>query len=292
LVNTLARLPGIVLLGEKLLGLTFREGLPQWHRKPFREPRSARAETDAAERPVVLLWVDTFSRYLDSDVVRAAVKVLEAAQYDVRFLTPPDGGRPLCCGRTFLNAGMFSQARVELTRLMDALAPVPGATVVGLEPSCLLTLRDELPALFPGHAALEIAGRTKLFEEFLVDEREAGRLSLELHPTSGARVSVHGHCHQKAFGVDDTVAEVLGWIPGLEVQAIESSCCGMAGSFGYEVEHRDASRGMGELRLAPAIRDAPSDWGVVADGTSCRAQIQRLTSTRALHVAEVLAKHV
>ena len=123
-------------------------------------------------------------------------------------------------------------------------------------------------------------------------EHSAGRFSLDLNPASRPGASVHGHCHQKAFGVHGTVAEVLEWIPGLDVQTIESSCCGMAGSFGYEAEHAAVSLEMGELRLAPAVRDLPEDWAVVADGTSCRAQIQGLTGTDARHLAEILLDHI
>ena len=225
----------------------------------------------------VVLFVDTFTRYFEPENADAALRVLRAAGCSVAVAAPDaaDGTRPLCCGRTFLAHGLVDEARREAARMLDALSPhvARGATIVGLEPSCLLTLRDEFVALGLGERARTLASRAMLIEEFLVLESEAGRLDLPLDALAERRALVHGHCHQKAFDAAGAVVTALRWIPGLDVEAIESSCCGMAGSFGYGVDHYDVSMRMAELSLLPAVRTAAADTLIVADGTSCRHQI-------------------
>jgi Fe-S oxidoreductase len=152
----------------------------------------------------------------------------------------------------------------------------------------LLTLRDEYQALFPGEEASALADNAFLFEEFLLHEHQARRLPLALKPLPQKQALVHGHCHQKAFAVMGAVRQVLEFIPDLNVELIESSCCGMAGSFGYEAEHYDTSMAMANLSLIPAIAEANSETLIVADGTSCRSQIQHGSGREALHVARVL----
>jgi len=237
----------------------------------------------------VLLFVDTFNNYMEPDNARAAKRVLEAAGYTVH-LNLKAGERPLCCGRTFLSAGRVDEAKAEARRTLDTLRPYieRGVPVVGLEPSCLLSFRDEFLDYGYGDEARKLSQSSFLFEEFLVREKEAGRLRLSLKPLAQQKALVHGHCHQKAFDAFRPVQVVLGWIPQLEVSVIESSCCGMAGSFGYEAEHYEASKAMAELSLLPAVRKA-QDAVIVADGTSCRHQIADGTDTKALHVAQVLA---
>ena len=164
-----------------------------------------------------------------------------------------------------------------------------GMAVVGLEPSCLLSLRDEYLVLKLGDDAHKLAQAAVLFEEFLVREHSAGRLSLKLKTLSAKRALVHGHCHQKAFDAFKPVVQVLGWIPGLEVKAIESSCCGMAGAFGYSKNHWEVSMNMAEASLLPAVRSATADDLIVADGVSCRHQVLDGTARSAQHVASVLA---
>jgi Fe-S oxidoreductase len=161
---------------------------------------------------------------------------------------------------------------------------------VGLEPSCLLTLRDEFKSMLPGEATDALAQRALLFEEFLAREIETGRLSLKLNPLPEKKALVHGHCHQKAFGVMPSVLQALKLVPGLEVETIDSSCCGMAGSFGYEASHYDVSMKMAEAALLPRVRLAGTDTLLVADGTSCRHQIADGANKRAVHVAQVLAR--
>jgi Fe-S oxidoreductase len=162
--------------------------------------------------------------------------------------------------------------------------------VIGLEPSCLLGLRDELLSMLPGGDAEKLAGNAYTFEEFLAREAAAGRLNLALKPLPQKKALLHGHCHQKAFAVMPDVQRVLKLVPGLAVEVIESSCCGMAGSFGYEAEHYDVSMKMAELSLLPKVRSAGADTIIVADGTSCRHQIGDGAEKRAVHVARVLAR--
>jgi Fe-S oxidoreductase len=162
--------------------------------------------------------------------------------------------------------------------------------IVGLEPSCLLTLRDELLAIAPSDDARAIASRALLFEEFLVREQRDGRLNLRLHALDKEKALVHGHCHQKSFGAFPAVLQTLRMIPGLSVEAIESSCCGMAGSFGYEPEHFEVSKAMAERSLLPAVRAAGEGVLIVADGTSCRHQIVDLGGRVSEHVARVLER--
>ena len=267
-----------------LAGFTAKRPLPAWRRDFFAD----RAWAKSGAREVVLL-VDTFNRYFEPDNVRAAIRVLQAAGYRVHAADPIEGSRPLCCGRTFLSAGMVDEARTEAKRVLDALAPwlAHGVPIIGLEPSCLFTLRDEYGVLLPGTEIL--AKNAFLLEEFLVSEADAGRLKLTLKPI-GEQALLHGHCHQKAFGAMSVVEKTLKLIPNLQVQTIEASCCGMAGSFGYEAEHYDISMQMGEASLLPAVRDALPDTLIVADGTSCRHQIEHGAQRKALHVARVLER--
>ena len=176
---------------------------------------------------------------------------------------------------------------------MEGLAPYAqrGSWIVGLEPSCLYTLRDEIPALVPGDDARTVASRAVLLEELLDQRWAAGReLPFDVGMPGGRSVLVHGHCHQKAFGGTGSTLAMLRRVPGLSVQAIESGCCGMAGAFGYHAEHYETSMAMGELALMPAVRNSAADTLIVADGTSCRAQIQDGTGRTAVHAAVVLAE--
>ncbi|MGH8747280.1 MAG: (Fe-S)-binding protein, partial [Burkholderiales bacterium] len=269
-------------LGKRLAGFAAERSLPAWRRDAFRaEPRTAAGGCE------VVLWVDTFNRYFEPDNARAALRVLEAAGYRVREARPTDGGRPLCCGRTFLSAGLVGEAKREAKRMLEAFAPwvERGVPIIGLEPSCLFTLRDEFAVMLPGTEAL--AKNAFLFEEFLARESDAGTLALTLKPVAGEAL-LHGHCHQKAFGAMGAVEKVLELVPGLRVTPVESSCCGMAGNFGYEAEHYAISMKMAEASLLPAVRAVGAGTVVVADGTSCRHQIADGAQRNALHVARVL----
>ena len=216
--------------------------------------------------------------------------MLAAGGYEVHITRPSNGGRPLCCGRTFLAVGNTDAARDEAERTLAALKPqlARDLPVIGLEPSCVFTFRDEIPALLKSDTARNAANRVVLLEEFLVAEAAAGRLDINFAPAK-TRALLHGHCHQKSFGAMGAVETTLKLVPGLDVAVIESSCCGMAGAFGYDAETIDVSRAMGELSLLPAVRQAPDDAIIVADGTSCRQQIRDGTRREAMHVARVLA---
>jgi Fe-S oxidoreductase len=187
---------------------------------------------------------------------------------------------------------MVNEARHEAERMINALAPYTrrAIPVVGLEPSCLLTLRDEFRSMIPGEETAMLAERALLFEEFLARKAEAGQLNLQLDPLRESKAILHGHCHQKAFGAMPAVERALRLVPGLEVEAIESSCCGMAGAFGYEAKHYEVSMKMAEAALLPKVRAASADTLVVADGTSCRHQIADGTGRTAMHVARVLER--
>ena len=240
------------------------------------------------------MLADTFNNHFEPDILRSARRVLEAAGRTVKVARPladdPEPQRPLCCGRTWLAVGRVDRARAEMQRTLAALShpDVAGLPLIGLEPSCLFTFRDEALALGLGEAASALAARSLLFEEYLVRERAAGRLDLPLEAQSDRTLHLHGHCHQKAFGTMGAVAETLGMLPGVQVQIIESGCCGMAGAFGYQAETQTVSRAMASLDLLPALEKLPGEAIVVADGTSCRHQIHDLAGRRALHVAEVL----
>jgi FAD/FMN-containing dehydrogenase/Fe-S oxidoreductase len=272
---------------ERVAGISAQRALPEWRRDVFAPASDVFGPASGHE---VVLLADTFNRTYERENLDAAVQVLVAGGYRVYIPRPADHGRPLCCGRTFLSAGLVDHARAELDRLVTTYLPFAarGVPIVGLEPSCLLTLRDELLSLRSDETAKTISAHALMFEEFLVREAAAGRLSLSLKPIAEKAV-VHGHCHQKSFGAFKPVEQALRLIPGLNVETIESSCCGMAGAFGYGTETYQASIEMAELSLLPAVRRSDAKTLVIADGTSCRHQIKDGTDRNALHVARVLA---
>ena len=291
LLNLRDQIPGLAKLSELLLGFSSRRRLPRWRRDQFNAEKeiSQQAPVEENAREVVLL-VDTFNGCFEPENARAALAVLTAAGYKVRCPRPLDKGRPLCCGRTFLSGGLVNEARVEAERMIDTLMPFVerGVPIIGLEPSCLLTLRDEFPSLLPGADTDELAENAFLLEEFLAAEHGKGRLHLKLKPLPIKQALLHGHCHQKAFDVMSSVQQVLALIPDLELETIKSGCCGMAGAFGYDAKHYEISMKMGELNLLPAVRAADADTLIIADGTSCRNQIRDGTGREAMHVARVL----
>jgi Fe-S oxidoreductase len=290
LANLGERIPGLRWLGETLLGLSARRSLPRWRRDTLWRTQeaglfSSREATLAADKAVAL-FVDTFNGTFESDNARAAARLLKKAGYAVYWLRKDRGHH--CCGRTFLASGMVAQARARLSALIDAALPLAqaGVAIVGLEPSCLLTLRDEALAMGLGAKAQQVAERALLLEEFLMREVSAKRFTLAFKPAP-APLLVHGHCHQKAFGAVAPLMQLLRLIPGARPELIETSCCGMAGSFGYDANHYEVSMRMAELSLLPAIRAQPEAL-VVASGTSCRQQIADGAGRQALHVATLL----
>jgi Fe-S oxidoreductase len=287
LANWRNRSPLLRKLFEQFADISAQRALPAFRRDVFRPDAEAFGPEGGRE---VVLFADTFNRLYERENLDAALRVLVEGGYRVHIPKPGDRARPLCCGRTFLSAGMVDQARGELDRLVRTFAPFAarGVPIVGLEPSCLLTLRDELLSLRSDDDAKSVSAQALLFEEFLVREAEAGRLRLPLGPIA-AKALVHGHCHQKSFGAFKSVEKALRLIPDLDVETIESSCCGMAGAFGYGADTYQTSMEMAELALLPAVRRADQATLIVADGTSCRHQIKDGTERSALHVTRVLA---
>jgi Fe-S oxidoreductase len=289
ILNLRDAVPGLAWLSEKLFGLSASRSLPRWRADYFDDRREAPGNTQYNGREVVLL-VDTFERYFEPENARAAQAVLRAAGYRVHLLQPPDGKHPLCSGRTFLAVGLVEEARDEARRMLTALKPyvARGVPVIGLEPSCLLTLRDEFKSMLPGEESSSLAESAVLLEEFLAQQHQAGTLQLKLKPLSARRALVHGHCHQKAFGTMTAMQQTLALIPELEVEVIESGCCGMAGAFGYEASHYEVSMKMAELSLLPTIRASSEDTLLIANGTSCRHQIRDGAQRESRHIACVL----
>lgn len=278
--NARDSIPGLAGLSERWLGLAAGRTLPKFRRDVFRD----REAVTGGPKQEVLLFADTFNRHYEPEVLRDAVTVLGHAGYRVRPARAQEG-RPLCCGRTYLAAGMVDRAREEARRTLEALSH-SDAPVIGLEPSCLTTLRDEFLSLLPGEESRKLSERAFLATEFLAKEDGL----LPLHGIQAPRAHIHGHCHQKAFGAFPAAVKTLRRIPGLEVAPIASSCCGMAGSFGYEAKNLEASKAMAELSLIPAVRAAAPEDLIVADGTSCRHQVRDLAGREALHSVQVLAR--
>jgi FAD/FMN-containing dehydrogenase/Fe-S oxidoreductase len=292
LANLRDAVPGAAALSETLLGLSAKRTLPKWRRDTFwrsvkREDFATREQTLAASKAAVL-FVDTFNGSFETENALAAAQVLRAAGYTLHHVEKAGGHH--CCGRTYLACGMVDEAKAKAGALIDALLPFAqaGIAIVGLEPSCLLTLRDEALVMGLGDKARIVGEQALLFEEFVAREAKAGRFSVPFAPTTQPIV-VHGHCHQKAFAAVNPIFDVLRLVPGAAPTLIESSCCGMAGSFGYEASHHAVSMQMAELSLLPAVRAAPPGAVIVADGTSCRHQIADGAQRGAVHAARWLA---
>jgi glycerol-3-phosphate dehydrogenase subunit C len=283
------------LAAEKLLGLSARRRIPVPTARPYQPPPPA---TEGARGPV-MLFVDTFAQYFEPEIAEAAHAVLTKAGYAVTVVRPapddPEPGRALCCGRTYLSTGMVGKAREEARRVLAALRPAlqAGTPIIGLEPSCLLSMRDEFYSLGLGAEVAQLGKQVFLLEEFLSREAVRGRPLPLPEPPAGApvrQVVVHGHCHQKAFGTMKALRKTLGLLAGVEVTLIDSGCCGMAGGFGLEAEHYDASQRMAEAALLPALRTAPDEAFVLANGFSCRHQIDEGTGRKPRHLAVLLSQ--
>ncbi|MFO0842544.1 MAG: FAD-linked oxidase C-terminal domain-containing protein [Gemmataceae bacterium] len=269
---------------EKAAGIDRRRSLPPLHRRHFRGWfRRHRPDANAGRAGKVLLLADCFTTYNEPSVGAATVRVLERAGYAVELADV------FCCGRVFLSKGFLYLAKARVQAQVGALARrVAGGTpILGMEPSCILTLADEWPELLPGAPTRAVAGAAKMADSWLAEQVRSGRCEL---PLSGGdeKAILHGHCHQKALLGVGASAPALRLAPGLDVQVLDAGCCGMAGSFGFEREHFDVSERIANLALLPALARQP-DRVVVAPGTSCRHQIHDLAGRRALHPMEVLA---
>ena len=281
LANWLASLPLNRWLLEKVAGIDRRRPLPAFAAETFEQWFRRRTPPVASPRGEVVLFHDTFVNYNAPGIGQAAVQLLEAGGYHVVLVDRK------CCGRPMISKGMLTEAREHARYNVAQLYPYAarGVAIVGLEPSCLLTLRDEWVDLLRTDEARTVARQSALLEQFLLRERERGLgLTFASH---GRKALLHGHCHQKALvGTAPTVA-ALTWA-GYDVSEVDSGCCGMAGSFGFEREHYDVSIALGNRRLAPAVKAAPADTEVIAPGISCRQQIEHLAGRRAKHPAEAL----
>ena len=284
LANLRNSVPGLAALTERITGFTRTRDLPVWSAQAFRNNEVAQHD-----QPKAVIFADCFNRYFEPENLRATVKVLEAAKVPAVVATQPAGERPLCCGRTFLSVGLVEEAKVEAQRLVDALLPYAqqGLPIIGLEPSCLLTLRDEIPALLPGADTALLAQQAQMLEEYIADQEDNPDFDLPLS-SPAPKVLLHGHCHQKAMGIMSSIEKTLARLPDTEIETVETSCCGMAGSFGYGVDTHEVSRKMAEADLAPAVRRAEASTLIVADGTSCRHQVSDTTGRKPIHVARLL----
>ncbi|HET7322551.1 MAG TPA: FAD-linked oxidase C-terminal domain-containing protein, partial [Longimicrobiaceae bacterium] len=291
-INEAAKLgslaPGLANFGSRLFApflkmaahVDSRRKLPELAARTFRSEFRGMPRPRRSGRPRVILFDDTFHNHFQPGPLRAAVTVLQRAGFQVELPR-----RQVCCARPMISKGLLEDARRYHTQLLDVLAPAveDGTMIVGLEPSCILTLRDELPDLARDPRAKLVADRSRMLEEFLADlpDYRPGRLERS--------ATVHGHCHQKALVGMGPTEEVLSRVEGLDYRILDSGCCGMAGSFGYEKGHYEVSKAIGERVLFPAVRDAPDDL-IVAPGFSCRSQIGDFCDGRkAMHTAELLA---
>ena len=304
LLNLRNRSPLLARLMEPIIGISAKRKLPTWRFEPWSRRAAVAArgsKTIHDERRAeglesvkrVALFADTFNRTFEPENVDAAIDVLSHLGYQVEIIgwDMNRRSRPiLCCGRTYLAAGKIDSARRHARTLLGALArPLEqGVAIVGLEPSCIFTMRDEFLAMGLGEEAERLAANSFMFEEFLMREVQAGRIETPIAKVGERDVLVHGHCHQKAFGAAGTVTDVLRLVDGVRAEMVETSCCGMAGSFGYQRETHDVSMAMAELSLLPAVREAESDTIIAADGFSCRHQIRDGSAREARHVAVVL----
>jgi Fe-S oxidoreductase len=311
LLNLRNHVAPVAKLQEWIMGISAQRSLPIWKSKTFWNQQTAQGYQFSPEELAqstngkgVVLLADTFNAYFEDENLIAALKVLQAAGYRVHIPNKSQNNREkqavntnicskeFCCGRTYLAAGMVDKAKETLSELIDHLAPYADKNIpiIGLEPSCLFTLKDEALVMGFGDKAICVSKQAQLLEEFLAGETKAGTLKLNLKEASKS-VLFHGHCHQKSFAAVTPAMELLKLIPKAEPRLIESSCCGMAGSFGYEAEHIKVSKQMAETSLLPTIRKSPDSW-VVADGTSCRHQIADGTQREAVHIARILAAHL
>lgn len=285
------RMPWLAKLVEFIFGISAKRRLPEPSHVPYIAP-SINVAPEAGDREVIL-FVDTFALHFEPEIAQAAHQVLTAAGYRVitlRALPEDEPERALCCGRTYLSLGQVEAARYEARRLQSALRPAlaAGIPVVGLEPSCILSLRDDHLKLGLGAEAVALSKQVYLLEEFIAREHDRNRFNLEFKPSARGKTLVHGHCHQKAVGAMKSLRKVLRMIPEFDFEFIEASCCGMAGSFGLEAEHADISMQMAEIDLLPALRASPAETTILANGFSCRHQIREGVDRKPIHVALLL----
>ena len=294
------RIPWLAKIMEMFIGLSAKRKIPVPVLKSFltrpKETRTVEETTGSstAYHAEVVLLIDTFTNHFAPENAEAAIAVLNRAGYRViTTQTNADKERPLCCGRTMIAHGLVEKARQEARRMLAVLLPhvEAGRQIIGLEPACLLAIRDDYKFLGLGDVADKVASHAILFEEFIAKEMAAKRFKMDFKSlpliTHTQPLQVHGHCHQKAVGAMKAMRKVLKLIPDLKFELIESTCCGMAGSFGIEKEHADVAMQMAEQSLLPALRLKPQAR-VLANGFSCRHQIREGVNRDAIHIAQLL----
>ncbi len=288
LINTLMANKIVRILLEKTVGISSKRIMPKFAKEPFtkwfknHQPLQPKGKKNTGKK--LLLFNDTFSTYNDPEVAISATEVFEAAGFEV--LLP--GIK--CCGRPAISKGLVKKARKLAQDTIERLYPFAkqGIPIVGLEPSSLLSMRDEYHYLLPNDSRVKIvAEQSFTFEEFIAKLDAEGNWDLPLKAPA-SRLLLHGHCHQKAISGLEPSAATLNLLPNTDIETLDTGCCGMAGSFGYEAEHYDISMKMGEDRLFPAVRKADEETIIVSAGTSCRHQVKDGTGKRALHPAEVI----
>ena len=289
LFNLRDKIPGVAKLSEIFLDFTSKRPLPKWRKDFFKDDELPNSIILNSNKLPVIMFVDTFSRYFEPENIRSAIKVLKAAGYYPFLPSPKVSKKPLCCGRTYLSNGLIDKAKAEGELILKTFLPYlkDGIPVVGLEPSCILSFRDELPALINDPNINLLKNNSFTFEELL--SKQCDKLNFK---KMNKKVLLHGHCHQKAFDAVKPIESVLGMIEGLKVETIDTSCCGMAGSFGYNKNTYDISLKMAKESLFPAIMKTKEDITVIADGTSCRCQIKDGINRESVHVARFLDKNI
>jgi Fe-S oxidoreductase len=262
--------------------------LPEWRNDFFRNNELPNSIEKINDQTPIILFVDTFNRYYEPENIRSAIKVLKSAGY-FPFIPNSKDNKALCCGRTYLSNGLIENAKIEASKILNTFLPYlqKGIEVVGLEPSCILSFRDELPALIKDEDIKLLQNNSYTFEELL--EKNCKKLKFK---KLNQKVLLHGHCHQKAFDVVKPIERLLKKIEGLEVETIETSCCGMAGAFGYGKDTFDISMKMANEKLFPAIKNTNKNVTIIADGTSCRCQIKDGLNRNAIHVSKFLDENI
>jgi Fe-S oxidoreductase len=288
--NWVARAAPVRALAERFGGIDGRRGLPEFQRETlqrwFARRGSPRPANTTTRRGPVIFLADSFTSYTEPEIGRAAIELLEMAGWDVQL------AGDVCCGRALISKGLLDEARERHTRLIAKLSPaaMQGIPIVGCEPSCVFTLKDELPNLAHGDAgAVAVARQAQMVDDLLAQAIDDGGLLLNPDaPSAGRPILFHGHCHQKASNATAGSIALLQRIPGATVSVLDAGCCGMAGSFGFEREHYDLSLEIGGMRLFPAVKSAPEGSIVAATGVSCRQQIMHGTAKRAVHPVTLL----
>lgn len=288
LANALYRNKAFRKLLDRTVKIDKRRELPLLADETFQQWFNRRPAAPKAAKGPVILWDDCHISYHEPEIGVAAVQVLEAAGFEVKLIK----GRR-CCGRPMISKGLLKQARANAFHNVERLREHArhGTPIIGIEPSCISCFRDEYPSLLKSEDATMVANQAFFFEEFITDLHAVGELHLQFNNANGRRkIKLHTHCYQKAFGTAAKVVEMLNLMPDTTVEEIDSGCCGMAGSFGYEKEHYEISMAIGEQALFPSVREASSDTIIAAAGTSCRQQIKDGTRRKAVHPIVVLSQ--